>query len=76
MDKNTKDNTREIQHILFYENCCYSVEQVAEIIGRCPKTVRKLCASGLLPARCDRGGYIITGWALRAYLECRLPVCQ
>ena len=60
--------------VRFYENCCYSEDQIAVIIKRHPSTVRKLCRSGVLPARCDRGGYMITGWALRAYLECRLVV--
>ena len=71
MDKSVK-STEKTLPVLFYENTCYTVDQIAEIIHRHPSTVRKLCKKGALPARCDRGGYMITGWALRAYLECRL----
>lgn len=71
MDKSTK-LPEKTAPVLFYENCCYTVEQIAEIIHRHPSTVRKLCRKGALPARCDRGGYMVTGWALRAYLECRI----
>jgi hypothetical protein len=56
----------------FIQNACYTVEQVAEIIHRNPKTVRKMCRDKIIHARCDRGGYLIGGWAIRAYLECRL----
>lgn len=55
----------------FYENAVYTVEQVAEIIHRHPKTVRYMCRKGVIVARLDRGGYLITGWKLREYLECR-----
>lgn len=61
MDKSTQ----------FFENCVYTCEQVAEIIHRHPKTVRDMCRRGSLVARLDRGGYLITGWSLRAYLENR-----
>lgn len=57
----------------FRENAVYTTEQIAQIIHRTPKTVRALCKRGDLVARCDRGGYLITGWSLRAYLENRLP---
>ena len=55
----------------FIENAAYTVGQVAAIIHRNEKTVRSMCRRGTLAARMDRGGYLITGWALRAYLENR-----
>ena len=33
-----------------------------------------MCKRGVIAARMDRGGYLITGWALRAYLENRSVV--
>lgn len=57
--------------VSFQENAVYTAEDVAEIIHRCTKTVRAMCRRGVITARCDRGGYLITGWALRAYLENR-----
>lgn len=62
--------------IEFKENAFYNVEQVAQIINRSPKTVRAMCRRGDIPAKCDRGGYLITGWSLRAYAENRLPVAE
>ena len=58
----------------FIENAAYTAEQVAKIIHRNTKTVREMCRNGRIPARMDRGGYLITGWALRAYLENRAVV--
>jgi len=55
----------------FVENAVYTTEQVGRIIGRNVVTVRHLCRSGAIRARCDRAGFMITGWAIRAYLECR-----
>lgn len=55
----------------FVENAAYTAEQVAKIIHRNTKTVRDMCKRGIINARMDRGGYLITGWALRAYLENR-----
>lgn len=60
----------------FKENAVYTTEEVGKIIRRNAKTVRALCKRGDITARCDRGGYLITGWALRAYLENRLPVAE
>lgn len=60
--------------IPFIENAAYTVEHVAKIIHRSEKTVRHLCRRQMIAARMDRGGYLITGWALRAYLENR-SVC-
>lgn len=57
--------------ITFVENAAYTTEQVAKIIHRNTKTVRDMCRRGKIAARMDRGGYLITGWALRAYLENR-----
>jgi len=55
----------------FRENEIYTTEQAAEILNRNPKTVRILCRRGSIAACRDRGGYFITGWALRAYAEGR-----
>ena len=60
----------------FAENAAYTVGDVSRIIHRHPKTVRALCRSGRIRAVCDRGGYLITGWSLRAYLEGRLVVAR
>lgn len=57
--------------VTFVENAVYTAAQVADIIHRHTKTVRDMCRRGVITARMDRGGYLITGWALRAYLECR-----
>lgn len=70
---NSNVTTEPVQ---FYENACYTTEQVAGIIHRHPKTVQKLCKDGIIVARKDRGGYLITGWQLRAYLENRLCVAN
>ena len=58
----------------FVENAAYTAAQVALIIHRNQKTVRDMCRRGVIVARMDRGGYLITGWALRAYLENRSVV--
>lgn len=60
--------------IPFVENAAYTAAQVAKIIHRNTKTVRDMCKRGAIAARMDRGGYLITGWALRAYLENRSVV--
>jgi len=60
--------------VSFQENAVYTTEDVAVILHRCPKTVRAMCRRGTIVGRCDRGGYLITGWALRAYLENRSVV--
>ena len=62
-----------LDEVEFRENAVYTTEQVSQIIHRNVKTVRSLCKRGELVARCDRGGYLVTGWSLRAYLENRLP---
>lgn len=62
---------KENEIILFHENAGYTTEMAAKILHRNPQTVRKLCKNGVIPARLDRGGYIISGWALRAYMENR-----
>ncbi|MBQ7731606.1 MAG: helix-turn-helix domain-containing protein [Lentisphaeria bacterium] len=63
-----------MDEVEFKENAVYTTEQVAKIIHRNTKTVRALCKRGDIPAKCDRGGYLITGWMLRAYLENRICV--
>jgi hypothetical protein len=68
MEKRQKEHAP----IQFFENAVYTTAQVADIIHRNPKTVRRMCKDGIITARCDRGGYMVTGWAIRAYLECRL----
>ena len=57
----------------FYENAVYTTEMAAKFLHRHPNTVRFLCRRGLIAARCDRGGYLISGWAIRAYVEGALP---
>ena len=57
--------------VQFFENEIYTVDDVAKILSRCPQSVRKMCKDGLIAARMDRGGYHITGWAIRAYAENR-----
>ena len=57
--------------VQFVENAVYTTAQVAEIIHRHPKTIRDMCRRGVIVGRADRGGYLITGWSLRAYLENR-----
>lgn len=64
----------ELEIVPFIENATYTTEQTARILHRCPKTIRFLCSKGILPARMDRGGYLITGWAIRAYVENRVVV--
>jgi len=65
---------RKFESVPFQENEIYTTERAAAILHRCPKTVREMCKRGVLRARMDRGGYLITGWALRAYLENRSVV--
>ena len=60
--------------IPFYENAVYTTKQAAKILQRNTKTIREMCSRGRIPARMDRGGYMITGWAIRAYAEGRLEV--
>ena len=60
----------------FKENAVYTTEQAAAILHRSEKTVRTLCRRGDIRARCDRGGYLITGWSLRAYVENRIPTAM
>jgi hypothetical protein len=64
----------QIKRVTFNENEIYTTEMAAEILHRCPKTVRDMCRRGVIRARRDRGGYIITGWAIREYAENRLVV--
>ena len=60
--------------IPFIENAAYTAAQVAKILHRNTKTVRDMCRRGVIVARMDRGGYLITGWSIRAYLENRSVV--
>lgn len=62
------------QGVPFLENQIYTTEMAAKILHRCPKTVRDMCRRGVIRARLDRGGYIITGWAIREYAENRMVV--
>ena len=59
----------------FFENEIYSVERAAKILGRSTQTVRKFCRDGHIACRKDKGGFFITGWALREFAEQRL-VCS
>lgn len=60
-----------METVPFIENAAYTVEQAAKIMHRSTKTVRGMCRRRVINARMDRGGYLITGWELRAYLENR-----
>lgn len=60
--------------VQFFENEIYSVERTAKILARSPQTVRKFCRDGELACRKDKGGFFITGWAIREFAEQRL-VC-
>lgn len=65
-----KITCREIAEVpQFVENAVYTTEEAALILRRSTKAVRTLCNRGLLKARRDRGGFLITGWAIRGYLE-------
>ena len=66
----------KLKIVTFEENAVYSTEDVAVILHRCVKTIRAMCRRGVIAARMDRGGYFITGWALRAYLENRSVVAE
>lgn len=59
----------------FFENEIYSVDRAARILERTPQTIRKLCKDGQITARRDKGGYFISGWAIRAFAEGR-AVCS
>ena len=59
----------------FFENEIYTVERAAKILSRSPQTVRKFCRDGQIACRKDKGGFFITGWALREFAEQRL-VCS
>lgn len=67
-------NNDKFKSVPFQENEIYTVEMAASILHRCPKTIRDMCRRGVLASRRDRGGYFITGWAIRAYAEGRLIV--
>ena len=62
-------NDGKFKSVPFQENEIYTVEMAAAILRRCPKTVRNMCRRGIIASRKDRGGYVITGWAIRAYAE-------
>lgn len=64
----------KFESVPFRENEIYTTEMAGKILHRHPKTVREMCKRGILRARLDRGGYIITGWAIREYAEGRLVV--
>lgn len=53
----------------FVENALYDVKQVAAIMGRSQKYVRNICHRGVIRCRRERGGYTISGWAIRQYAE-------
>ncbi len=60
----------------FVENAIYDVVQTAEICHRSTRVIRALCNTGRLRARRDRGGFLITGYAIRDYVECRCELKQ
>lgn len=66
----------KFESVPFQENEIYTTERAAAILHRCPKTIRDMCKRGVIRARRDRGGYVITGWAIREYAENRCIVCE
>lgn len=46
-----------------------SIAQVAEILGRSPKTVRRRIAAGSLPAVIEHGQLMVRGDDLRGYID-------
>ena len=62
--------------VTFQENAVYNVDQTAEILHCHPQTIRRLCRSKRLPALIDAGGFRISGWIIRAYVENRLPCTE
>ena len=58
--------------ITFSENAIYSVDEVARILRRNPRTVRSLCKKRLLASRDCGGSYLIGGWAIKDYISGRL----
>ena len=57
--------------VTFEEKAFYTVEMAAEVLHRHPQTIRKLCKEKKIRCSNDRGGFLISGWALRAYAENR-----
>lgn len=57
--------------IEFQENACYDVKQAARILGKSIRYVRSACRAGHIRARQERGGFLISGWQLRAFIEGR-----
>ena len=57
--------------IPFLENACYDVKQAARILGKSIRYVRSACRTGRIRARQERGGFLISGWQLRAFIEGR-----
>ncbi len=57
--------------VMFFENAVYGTAAAAEILGRCDKTIRKLCDSGRLKGVKDKRGWLISGWSIREYVEGR-----
>ncbi len=60
----------------YQENTVYTVKDAARILHRHPNTIRRLCRCGRIASNCERGGYLIGGTAIRAYVEGRLVVNQ
>lgn len=59
---------------IFIEDAVYSVDEVAKILNRNPRTVRDLCRRKLLSARSNGRGYLIGGWAIKEYVSGRLVI--
>ena len=60
--------------VVFQENACYDVKQAARILGRSIRYVRNACRSGNIRARQERGGFLISGWQIRAFIEGRCEI--
>lgn len=65
---------RSRRPVAFCENACYDVKQVSQIINRSERYVRAACRRKLIRCRAERGGFLISGWSIRDFIECRCDI--
>lgn len=53
----------------FLDNAVYTAAEAATILRRNIKAIRLLCRRGELKAKFFAGGWLITGYSIRAFLE-------
>lgn len=63
-----------MQKVTFLDDAVYSAEEVAKILNRDVRTIRKLCRKKLIACRASGGGYLIGGWAVKDYVSGRLVI--